>query len=33
MMDGGTHLTRGQPGSYEVHSKNLAHFIRDGAGT
>ena len=29
MVDGGTYPTRGQPGSYEAYSKNLAHFIRD----
>ena len=29
MVDGGTYPTRGQPGSYDAYSKNLAHFIRD----
>ena len=29
MVDGGTYPTRGQPGSYDTYSKNLAHFIRD----
>ena len=29
MVDGSTYPTRGQPGSYEAYSKNLAHFIRD----
>ena len=29
MVDGGTYSTRGQPGSYDAYSKNLAHFIRD----
>ena len=29
MVDSGTYLTRGQPGSYDAYSKNLAHFIRD----
>ena len=29
MVDGGTYPMRGQPGSYEAYSKNLAHFIRD----
>ena len=29
MVDSGTYPTRGQPGSYDAYSKNLAHFIRD----
>ena len=29
MVDGSTYPTRGQPGSYDAYSKNLAHFIRD----
>ena len=29
MVDGGTYPMRGQPGSYDAYSKNLAHFIRD----
>ena len=29
MVDGGTYPMRGQPGSYDSYSKNLAHFIRD----
>ncbi|HJO54422.1 MAG TPA: sialate O-acetylesterase, partial [Verrucomicrobiota bacterium] len=29
MVDGGTYPTRGQSGSYDAYSKNLAHFIRD----
>ncbi|MEE2615306.1 MAG: sialate O-acetylesterase [Verrucomicrobiota bacterium] len=29
MVDGSTYPTRGQPGSYDNYSKNLAHFIRD----
>ncbi len=29
MVDGGTYPVRGQPGSYDSYSKNLAHFIRD----
>jgi hypothetical protein len=29
MVDGGTYPTRGQPGSYDSYSKNLAHLIRD----
>ncbi len=29
MVDNGTYPTRGQPGSYDAYSKNLAHFIRD----
>jgi len=29
MVDGGTYPMRGQPGSYDTYSKNLAHFIRD----
>ena len=29
MVDSGTSPTRGQPGSYDAYSKNLAHFIRD----
>jgi alpha-galactosidase len=29
MVDGGTYPTRGQPGSYDAYSKNLAYFIRD----
>ena len=29
MVDGNTYPTRGQPGSYDAYSKNLAHFIRD----
>ena len=29
MVDGSTYPMRGQPGSYDTYSKNLAHFIRD----
>jgi len=29
MVDSGTYPTRGQAGSYDAYSKNLAHFIRD----
>ena len=29
MVDSGTYPTRGQPGSYDAYSKNIAHFIRD----
>ena len=29
MVDGSTYPTRGQPGSYDTYSKNLAYFIRD----
>jgi len=29
MVDGSTYPMRGQPGSYDAYSKNLAHFIRD----
>ena len=29
MVDSGTYPTRGQPGSYDAYSNNLAHFIRD----
>ncbi len=29
MVDSSTYPTRGQPGSYDAYSKNLAHFIRD----
>jgi len=29
MVDGSTYPTRGQPGSYDAYSINLAHFIRD----
>ena len=29
MVDGSTYPKRGQPGSYDAYSKNLAHFIRD----
>ena len=29
MVDGSTYPTRGQPGSYDAYSENLAHFIRD----
>ena len=29
MVDGNTYPTRGQPGSYDAYSKNLAYFIRD----
>ena len=29
MVDSGTYPTRGQSGSYDAYSKNLAHFIRD----
>ncbi|MDP6448385.1 MAG: sialate O-acetylesterase, partial [Pirellulaceae bacterium] len=29
MVDSGTYPTRGQLGSYDAYSKNLAHFIRD----
>lgn len=29
MVDGGTYPTRGQPGSYDAYSKNLAYFISD----
>ena len=29
MVDGSTYPTRGQPGSYDAYSKNLAYFIRD----
>ena len=29
MVDGGTYPSRGQPGSYDAYSKDLAHFIRD----
>ena len=29
MVDSGTYPTRGQPGSYDAYSENIAHFIRD----
>ena len=29
MVDGSTYPSRGQPGSYDTYSENLAHFIRD----
>ncbi|MEO1864076.1 MAG: sialate O-acetylesterase [Verrucomicrobiia bacterium] len=29
MVDGSTYPMRGQPGSYDTYSENLAHFIRD----